>query len=265
VNPNPTTTVLVAVGLGFTSIHTSAFGVQPLAASKKPAKAPTESITVFGASSLSASLRVVADAFEKANPSVHVTLNFAGSSKLVTQIENGAAVDVFAAADNASMDKLVKAKRVDGKAIVFARNTMVIVTPRANRQNVVSIADFADPQVVVALGAPGVPAGEYAREIFAKAGLTVKPKTLEPDVAAIVNKAAMGEIDAGIVYVTDISATDKRILGVEIPPEQNVIAEYPIATLTGASNKKRAQAFVTFTRSAKAQAILQGYGFRRVR
>jgi molybdate transport system substrate-binding protein len=246
-------------------IGTSIVHMPALAAAKKPAKAPSESITVFAATSLTASFRVIADAFEKANPAVHVTLNFAGSSKLVTQIENGASADVFAAADRANMDKLVNANQIDGKPVVFARNTMVIVTPRANPQNVVGIADLADPQVIVAIGAPGVPAGDYARQIFDKAGLTVKPKTLEPDVAAIVNKAAMGEIDAGIVYVTDVAPTDKRVLGVDIPLEQNVIAEYPIASLTGAANKKRAKQFVAFARSAKAQAILQRYGFRRAR
>ena len=219
------------------------------------------SINVFAASSLTASFVDIAAAFEKANPGVKVTLNFAGSSTLVTQIQNGAPADVFASADPANMDRLTKAKLVNGTPVVFARNRPMIVVPRGNPLRITSLADLAGPEVVVALGAVGVPVGDYARQILGRAGIEVKPKTLESSVSAIVTKAALREIDAGIVYVTDVAIDDYRVDGVAIPDEQNIVATYPVAALTSSSNKATAAGFVAFTQTSVAQAILANYKF----
>ena len=219
------------------------------------------SINVFAASSLTASFVDIAAAFEKANPDVKITLNFAGSSTLVTQIQNGAPADVFASADPANMDRLTKAKLVNGTPVVFARNRPMIVVPRGNPLRITSLADLAGPEVVVALGAVGVPVGDYARQILGRAGIEVKPKTLESSVSAIVTKAALREIDAGIVYVTDVAIDDYRVDGVAIPDEQNIVATYPVAALTSSSNKATAAGFVAFTQTSVAQAILANYKF----
>ncbi len=221
----------------------------------------TGRVNVFAAASLTASFSDIAAAFEAANPGASLSLTFAGSSTLVTQIRNGAPADVLATADTANMERLSAGGAVAGRPAAFTRNRLMIVVPKGNPLRVTTLRDLARPEVFVALGAPGVPAGDYAREVLARAGVEVTPRTLEPNVSAIVNKAALKEIDAGIVYVTDVALDDYRVDGIAIPSEQNVVAEYPIAVLKDASNPAAARAFVEFVRTAPAQAILRRYKF----
>jgi molybdate transport system substrate-binding protein len=225
----------------------------------------TGSINVFAAASLTASFTDIAAAFERANPGAKVTVNFGGSSSLVTQIQNGAPADVFASADTNNMDKLAKANLLDGPAKIFTRNRLMIVVPRGNPLRIQTLADLAKPEIIVGLGAPGVPAGDYARDILSKAGIDVKPKTLESSVSAIVTKAALREIDAGIVYVTDVAIDEYRVDGVAIPDAQNIVATYPVAALAASKNAATAKGFVAFTQSAAAQSILAKYKFLPLR
>ena len=219
------------------------------------------SITLFAASSLTASFSDIVDAFKAANPAVEVVTSFAGSSTLAGQIQSGAPVDVFASADEPTMQRLAVAGLVSGPAPIFTRNRLMIVVPKGNPLRVTGLSDLARPEVFVALAAPEVPAGRYARDILTRAGVVVKPKTLEPNVKSIIALAALREIDAGIVYVTDVAVEDYRVDGVTIPEAQNEIASYPIATLTAAKNRPTAEAFVQFVQSPSAQAILRKYGF----
>ena len=219
------------------------------------------SITVFAASSLTASFTDIVDAFKVANPAVEVVTSFAGSSTLAGQIQSGAPVDVFASADEPTLQRLAVAGLVSGPAPIFTRNRLMIVVPKGNPLRVTGLSDLARPEVFVALAAPEVPAGRYARDILTRAGVVVKPKTLEPNVKSIIALAALREIDAGIVYVTDVAVDDYRVDGVTIPEAQNEIASYPIATLTAAKNRPTAEAFVQFVQSPSAQAILRKYGF----
>ena len=219
------------------------------------------SINVFAAASLTTAFIDIAATFEKVNPGVKVTLNFAGSSTLVTQIQNGAPADVFASADTSNMDRLARAGIIDGPAPIFTRNRPMIVVPRGNPLRVENLADLAKPEVFVGLGAVGVPVGDYTREILARAGIEVKPKTLESSVSAIVKKAALRVIDAGIVYVTDVAIDDYRVDGIAIPDSQNIVATYPIATLVASKNTAIAKGFVSFTQGKAAQAILAKYKF----
>ncbi len=221
----------------------------------------TGTLNVFAASSLAAVFTEIGRAFEKANPSVHLRLNTAGSSTLVTQLLNGANADVLATADSVNMDRVRDAKLLTGSASLFAYNTLMIVVPRGNPLRVRVLADLARPEIVVALGAPGVPAGDYARDILRRAGVDVTPKTLEANVKAIVNKAALKEIDAGIVYVTDVDLDEYRVDGVAIPERQNVVAAYPVAALRASDHLESARAFVTFLQGSAAQAILAKYKF----
>ena len=250
-----------------TTTVTPATTAAPATTPAPPKAAPTTLppatgvINVFAAASLTASFTDIDAAFEKANPGAKVTLNFAGSSTLVTQITNGAPADVFASADTNNMDKLVNAKLIQGTPVIFTKNKPMIVVPKGNPLQVKGLADLGRPEVFVALGAVGVPVGDYARQILAKAGITVTPKTLESSVTAIVSKAALKEIDAGIVYVTDVAIDDYRVDGVAIPDEQNVTATYPIAPLAASKNSSAAAVFVAYTQSSTAQAILNKYKF----
>jgi molybdate transport system substrate-binding protein len=219
------------------------------------------SVTVFAASSLTAAFTDIAAAFEKANPAAAVKLNFAGSSTLATQILNGAPADVFASADNANMARIDAAGQLGAKPAVFADNRLMIVVWRGNPLGVKTLDDLSRPEVFVGLGAVGVPVGDYARQVLARAGVNVKPKTLESNVSAIVTKVALRELDAGIVYVTDVALDEYRVNGVVIPDPENIVATYPIAPLAGSSNQVGAGAFVAFVGSPTAQTILKRYKF----
>jgi molybdate transport system substrate-binding protein len=251
-----------------TAVATSRPARSPIRAPASTTRPPTTtvpvtgSVSVFAAQSLGASFTDIAAAFEKAHPGAKVTMSFGGSPTLVTQISNGAQADVFAAADTNNMDKLVSSKLVSGSPVIFTKNKLMIVVPKGNPLRVKGLADLARTEVFVALGAPGVPAGDYARHVLDKAGLKVTPRTLESNVAAIINKAALKEIDAGIVYVTDVAIDDYRVDGVEIPEEQNVIATYPIAEVSESRNPAAATSFVAFVQSPPAQAILKSYKFQ---
>lgn len=223
--------------------------------------AVTGSINVFAAASLTASFTDIADAFEKVNPGAKVTLNFAGSSTLAAQITNGAPADVFASADTTTMERLLDANQIRGTPVIFTRNKPMIVVPKGNPLRVKGLADLARPEVFVALGAVGVPAGDYARQILARAGVAVSPKSLEASVSAIVSKAALKEIDAGIVYVTDVAMDDFRVDGIAIPDEQNVVASYPIAAIASGRNSATAASFIAYVQSASAQSVLKKYKF----
>jgi molybdate transport system substrate-binding protein len=221
----------------------------------------TGTISVSAASSLTAAFTDIASEFRRINPKVRVTLNFAGSSTLVTQIRNGAPADVIATADTKSMDSLASANVLNGPVSTFAENRLIIVVPKGNPAKIVSLSDLARDGATVVLGAEGVPVGDYARAVLHQANVSVQPKSLEANVAAIVTKAALREVDAGVVYVTDVMPDDDRVEGVIIPESQNIIARYPIAALRGSPNPRAAKAFVAFTKSTTAQKILARYRF----
>ena len=228
-------------------------------------------ITVFAASSLTESFKDMGAAFEEANLGVNVTFNFAASSALATQINEGAPADVFAAADAAQMKAVTDAGHA-GEAVTFARNTPVVVVP-AGSAAVGSFADLAKPGLKLVLAAAEVPIGRYSREILAKASgpggvspefsgrVLANLKSNEANVRAVLAKVQLGEADAGIVYRTDAAAAGNDVKVVEIPLEFNVVAEYPIATVTQTKNQAAADAFVAFVRSAAGAAILQKHGF----
>jgi molybdate transport system substrate-binding protein len=228
-----------------------------------PAEAPAVdgTVNVFAAASLTDAFTEMGEAFEAANPDATVTFNFAGSSALVTQIAEGAPADVFASADTSNMDKLVEAATVETQPTDFATNRLAIVTPKDNPASISALADLANPDVKVALCAEQVPCGKFALEIFARAGITVTPVTLEENVKGVVTKNELGEVDAGIAYVTDVQAAGDAIGGIEIPDDQNVVAHYPIAVLTEAANADGAQAWVDYVLSDAGQAALAAHGF----
>lgn len=213
-------------------------------------------LTVFAAASLTAPFTELAAAFEQANPGVDVVLNLAASSDLAAQIGEGSPADVFASADVGNMDKV--AARIVGDVATFATNRLQIVTEPGNPLGIASLADLADPRVLVVTCADDVPIGAYTAEVLRRAGIEVNPVSFEESVKGIVTKVASGEADAGIVYATDVLAAGTAVSGVEIPDPSNLIVTYPIATLT---SDRTADAFVDFVRSDEGQAILRSFGF----
>ncbi|HSF86350.1 MAG TPA: molybdate ABC transporter substrate-binding protein [Acidimicrobiia bacterium] len=218
-----------------------------------------ESLVVSAAASLGDAFVEIADAFETANPGVDVELNFGGSSSLREQILEGARIDVFASADVATMDGVVAAGALASSPVVFARNSMVLAVPQGDRGSITSLEDLADPARFVGLCNPEVPCGSLARQVLANAGVVASIDTEEPDVRALLAKIGAGELDAGIVYSSDIDAAD--VDGIPLDPAINVTTDYPIAVLAGAPSPDLADRFVAFVLSAGAREILAEHGF----
>jgi molybdate transport system substrate-binding protein len=221
------------------------------------APAPGE-IKVFAAASLTTAFTELGERFTAANGGTKVTFNFAGSQALATQIQQGAPADVFASADLANMDKV---KDLVGTPRNFASNRLQIVVEQGNPRNVQGLDDLAAGDLKVVLAAPEVPAGRYAAEVLGKAGVSVKPVSEEDNVKAVVTKVSLGEADAGIVYVTDVAASGGKVEGVDIPEDQNVLATYPIATVSESRSPGPARAFVDLVLSAEGQQVLRANGF----
>lgn len=221
---------------------------------------PGGTITVFAAASLTESFTEIGKQFEAANPGTKVVFSFGPSSGLATQITEKAPADVFASASTKTMQTVVDAGDATGTA-TFAVNTMMIATPADPSEAVTSLEDLTNPDVKTAVCAADVPCGVAADALFAKNSLAVTPVTREVDVKAVLSKVQLGEVDAGIVYVTDVKGADGQVNGIEIPADQNVTTDYPIAALTGSSNAVTAQAFVDFVQSAAGQKVLADAGF----
>jgi molybdate transport system substrate-binding protein len=218
-------------------------------------------VLVSAAASLTEAFTAIEDAFEDANPGIDVLLNLASSSSLREQILEGAPVDVFASANTSNMDRVSEAGAVAGEARVFAKNTLQIAVPAGNPAGVTGLVDFANQELLIGLCAEDVPCGDLGRQALDNAGVTPSIDSNEPDVRALLTKIGAGELDAGIVYVTDVITTEGGVAGVEIPENQNVVAEYSIAILVDAPSAVAAAAFVRFVMSDAGQVIMGEYGF----
>jgi molybdate transport system substrate-binding protein len=218
------------------------------------------SITVFAAASLTDAFTELGTAFEEVNPGTVAEFNFGASSSLREQILAGAPADVFASANTSNMDQVVDAGMASAPE-VFVSNELQIAVPSGNPARVSGLTDFANPDLLIGLCAEEVPCGQFGREALANAGVTPSIDTNAPDVRALLTQVDSGDLDAGIVYRTDVQSVGDAVEGIEIPPDQNVIAEYPIAALSEAPNAEVAAAFVAFVLSGAGQEILAAYGF----
>jgi len=222
----------------------------------------TGAVTVFAAASLTESFTTIGKDFEAANPGAKVTFNFAGSSALATQINQGAPADVFASASPATMKTVTDAGNGDGTAATFVKNQLVIAVPKGNPKGVAGLADLTKPGVKVALCAEQVPCGAAATKALAAANVKLTPVTLEQDVKSALSKVKLGEVDAALAYRTDAQASAADVDGVEFPESAGAINDYPIIVLQNAPNKAGAQAFITYVQSDKGKAVLTAAGFQ---
>ncbi|MFN8036897.1 MAG: molybdate ABC transporter substrate-binding protein [Acidimicrobiia bacterium] len=221
----------------------------------------TGSLNVFAAASLTEAFTDYKQTLESKNPDLSVTNNFAGSQALVTQIENGAPADVFASADVKNMQTLMDKGLVETPQI-FAKNKLEIAVAPGNPKHITGLADLEKPGVVLVLEDPTVPAGNYARQAFRKAGLPApQPASNELDVKSTLAKLESGDADAVIVYVTDVIAAGSTVEGVAIPDDQNVVATYPIAVVKATKNPTAAQGYVDGLVNGPGRQVLQARGF----
>jgi len=242
----------------------TAVGVVGAANSAHAAKAKKTSgtITVSAAASLTEAFTKLGADFQKANPDVTVTFNFAASSALVQQIQGGAPADVFASADGANMQKLVSGEQVTAEPTVFAANELTIVVKPGNPAKVKALADLADLDVV-SLCADAVPCGKYAQQVLSQAGVTIAPEktTKGVDVKATLAAVSTGDADAAIVYTTDAKAAGGAVQSVRIPAWLNVYAVYPTAPVAASTNQDLAKAWIAYTVSPAGLKTLQSFGF----
>jgi molybdate transport system substrate-binding protein len=218
-------------------------------------------LVVFAASSLTEAFEVVADRFERRHPCVQVTFSFAGSSTLGPQISAGAPADVFASADPRTMRAVVQAGVTAAPPVMFASNRLQIAVPPGNPGQVRGLGDFARDALDLAVCAPEVPCGAAAARAFAAAGVEPRPDTLEQDVKAVLTKVELGEVDAGLVYRTDVRAAGPRVRGIVVPAAQQAVNRYLLAPLSEAANPAAAQAFVQFVRGPRGREALADAGF----
>jgi molybdate transport system substrate-binding protein len=227
----------------------------------QPGTGVTGEITVFAAASLTGSFQKLGKEFEAANPGAKVTFNFAGSSALAQQINRGAPADVFASAAPSNMKQVTDTGAITASPSTFAKNTLQIVVPKGNPGKITGLADFAKAELKIALCAEQVPCGAASKKVFEAAGITAAPDTLEQDVKAALTKVSLGEVDAALVYRTDVKAAGDEVEGQDFAEASSAVNDYPIAPLAKAPNATAAQAFVDHVLSAKGRDVLAEAGF----
>ncbi len=232
------------------------------AAGSSPPAALSGSITVFAAASLQEAFTTIGKQFEAAHPGVKVTFSFGASSTLADQIISGAPADVFASASPKNMQQIVTAGDASNP-VNFVKNVLELAVPPGNPAHVTSVNDLAKPSVKVALCQPQVPCGATAAKVFGHAKITVKPVTLQPDVKSVLTQVELGNVDAGVVYVTDVNAAGRKVVGIQIPASVNASTEYPIATVSKSGNAATAQAFVAYVLSPAGRSVLSAAKFER--
>jgi len=219
-------------------------------------------VTVFAAASLKEAFTMLGSQFEAAHPGTKVRFSFDASSALALQINQGAPADVFASAATSNMKQVTDAGGATAPTN-FVKNVMEIAVPPANPAHIASVADLGKPGVKVALCQPQVPCGATAATVFTNAKVTVKPVTLEQDVKATLTKVQTNEVDAGVVYVTDVRSAGKAVTGIPIPPDVNASTEYPLAALSKAPNTAGGKAFLDYVLSPAGQGVLTADGFAK--
>ncbi|MFC9664543.1 molybdate ABC transporter substrate-binding protein [Nocardia sp. NPDC127606] len=221
----------------------------------------TGTVTVFAAASLTETFTELGKQFEAAHPGVKVVYNFGASSALAEQIKQGAPVDVFASAAPKNMQQVVDAGEITAEPVTFVRNRLEIAVPAGNPGRITGLADFGKTEPKIALCAEQVPCGAAAKTVFEAAGVNPQPDTRESDVKAVLTKVTLGEVDAALVYRTDVQAAGSKVEGIDFPESGKAVNDYPVAPLAKAPNSAAATAFVDFVNSEQARAVFVEAGF----
>ena len=227
-----------------------------------------QELVVSAAASLTNAFQALGKSFEQARPGAKLTFNFAASGPLLAQIQQGAPVDVFASADQETMNRAASAQLIaPATRVDFAANTLVLIVPVASSQAPTQLGDLsASTFQRISTGTPAtVPVGRYTMEAIEKAGLasTLQPRWIYGEsVRQVLNYVARGEVDAGFVYRTDaLVEPGKTRIAMTVPTTTPVT--YPIAQIAASRNPGLATEFIAYVRSAPAQEVLQRYGFSK--
>lgn len=252
-------------------MHTTLFirrATAAVAALALSASLHAQALTVSAAASLTNAFQAIGQAYEKTHPGSKITFNFAASGPLLAQIQQGAPVDVFASADQETMNRAATAKLLaDGTRADFAHNTLVVIVPSSAAKTPQTLQDLTGADFKrIATGTPAtVPVGRYTMEAVQKAGLTdaLQPRWIFGEsVRQVLNYVARGEVDAGFVYRTDaLIERDKTRIAFTAPTATPV--RYPIAAIAASKNADGAQQFIRFVRSPAGGEILERFGFSK--
>jgi molybdate transport system substrate-binding protein len=223
--------------------------------------ASSSTLTVYAASSLTATFTELGATFSRQNPGTTVNFSFGGSSDLVANLIGGAPGDVFAAADLANMSKATDAGLVTGTPVNFATNTLTIVTPPDNPANIASFADLARPGVGEVVCAPDVPCGAATKKIEDATGITLTPVSEELSVTDVLGKVTSGEADAGLVYVTDARSAGDKVRTIDFPESKEAVNTYPVGALKASTSPDLAAKFVALVTGTEGQQVLTTAGF----
>ncbi|PZE23095.1 molybdate ABC transporter substrate-binding protein [Curtobacterium sp. MCLR17_042] len=249
----------VALGLAACTAPDTGSGASAPAGSDT--EGPTGSITVFAAASLQQSFTTLGKQFETANPGASIRFSFAGSSDLVTQIQNGAPADVFASADEANMAKLSSTDLASGSPRDFATNVLEIAVAPGNPKGITDLDDLRAPGVQLVTCAAPVPCGAATAEVESASGVDLEPVSEEQSVTDVLGKVESGQADAGLVYVTDVRGAGGKVDGVPFDESGKAVNTYPIGVLRESEDPALAQAFSEYVRSAAGQRVLADAGF----
>ncbi len=218
-------------------------------------------VTVFAAASLKESFTELGEQFEAAHPGTEVTFNFGGSDALAASITSGAPADVFAAASPTTMRIVTDAEDAAGEPATFVRNRLEIAVVPGNPRDVDTLKDLTKAGTKVALCAKEVPCGAAAQKALDAAGLKLTPVSYEQDVKSALTKVELKEVDAALVYRTDVKAAAGKVEGVEFPESAGAVNDYPVVLLKDAPNTVAARAFIALVRSEEGRRVLSGAGF----
>ncbi|WP_375231897.1 molybdate ABC transporter substrate-binding protein [Curtobacterium sp. MCPF17_018] len=249
----------VALGLAACTAPDTGSGASTPAGSDT--EGPTGSITVFAAASLQGTFTTLGKQYETAHPGASIRFSFAGSSDLVTQIQNGAPADVFAAADQANMAKLTSGDLVTGSPRAFATNTLEIAVAPGNPRGIGGLDDLTAPGVQLVTCAAPVPCGAATAKVESASGVDLEPVSEEQSVTDVLGKVESGQADAGLVYVTDVRGAGGKVDGVPFDESSKAVNTYPIGVLRESQDPELAQAFSEYVRSAAGQRVLSDAGF----
>ncbi|MGN6252409.1 MAG: molybdate ABC transporter substrate-binding protein [Marmoricola sp.] len=227
-----------------------------------PSGSGDQTLTVFAAASLTEPFTDLGKEFEAAHPGVHVVFSFGASSDLATQVGQGAPADVLATASTSTMQQ-VGDQAEDIHEI--ATNSMEIAVPADNPAHVRGLPDLARKDVKVAVCQAEVPCGVVAAKVFDNAHLHVTPATEENDVKSVLTKVALGEVDAGVVYVSDVHTGPDTVRGIAIPAAVNAVTTYPISVLGSTTHQQLADAFVALVTGPDGRSALNDAGFAALR
>ena len=227
----------------------------------------TTNLTVSAASSLTDAMNEIEKLYQQQKPEVDLTYNFASSGSLEQQIQQGAPVDVFFSAASKQMNALQdKQLLLEGTRQDLLQNEVVLITPTEN-SSIDSFADLTNAENI-SIGEPeGVPAGKYAKEALTSLKLysKVEPKTvLAKNVRQVLTYVETGNVDAGLVYATDVWQSDKVKVVAAAPEASHSPVVYPVAVIKNSQESQAAKDFVQFLASDKAGKVFERYGFKRI-